>query len=245
MDNYYKKEISMIKLISFDVWRTLFRANPDYVAIRSSLIGKCLGWTGELEPLIKAVNAASSQLDKQTDSSGVQYGFVSRVERAAQILELQAPERDVLGALQAEVIAAHLANPPILTETDLPETFRRHVAVGRTLAVISNTGMTEGRTLRQLLAVLGLLRYISFELYSDELGVAKPDPSVFGELVARSHTPPQNILHVGDNFTADYQGALAAGLNAIHYTPKGEVTDSTFVQHSQLCSHPLFRSLKV
>lgn len=235
----------MIRVVSFDIWRTLIRANPDYVALRSSLIGQHLGFEGELETLVKAVNAASSQLDKQTDSNGIHYGFVSRIERAAQSLGLQVPGQNALDELQAKVIAAHLTHLPVLTEPDLPETFRRHVAVGRSLAVISNTGMTEGHTLRQILDRLGLLRFISYQLYSDEIGAAKPAPEVFGTLAELSGTPVGQILHVGDNFAADYQGALAAGLNALHYTPKGDVTDSTFVRHSQLCSHPLFRSLKV
>jgi putative hydrolase of the HAD superfamily len=54
------------------------------------------------------------------------------------------------------------------------------------------------------------------------VGVAKPDPAIFGiALAALGVTRRETVLHVGDSLRYDVAGALAAGLEPVHLDPHG------------------------
>ena len=96
-----------------------------------------------------------------------------------------------------------------------------------TLSLLSNTGFIKGPTLRQLLDRLGIGGCFAFQLYSDELALSKPDPRVFAAAQARvadtrgTHLSARELLHVGDNPRADYDGATRAGWTAYHVHADG------------------------
>jgi FMN phosphatase YigB (HAD superfamily) len=82
---------------------------------------------------------------------------------------------------------------------------------------------------------------------SCEVGRAKPDPEMFREAARRIHLPVKSILHVGDRWELDVEGAYAAGCGAAlyrglwHAYPQGmypetdlkiaEGTDVLFIDH--------------
>jgi putative hydrolase of the HAD superfamily len=50
--------------------------------------------------------------------------------------------------------------------------------------------------------------------FSQEAGAEKPDPRVFALALRRAGCDPGEAIHVGDSWTADYDGARKAGLRA-------------------------------
>lgn len=56
---------------------------------------------------------------------------------------------------------------------------------------------------------------------SGAIGVAKPDPGVFGPALEALGTEPGRTLHVGDSVHYDVHGARAAGMPAVHFDPRG------------------------
>ena len=62
-------------------------------------------------------------------------------------------------------------------------------------------------------------------LFSDEVGVLKPDPRIFEPLLAELRLPAERIVHVGDSRFLDVRGAQAAGLRTIRYS--GFVDDTS------------------
>jgi putative hydrolase of the HAD superfamily len=57
---------------------------------------------------------------------------------------------------------------------------------------------------------------------STAVGVAKPDPAIFGFALDALGVPPSGtVLHVGDSLRYDVAGALAAGLQPVHLDPHG------------------------
>jgi HAD superfamily hydrolase (TIGR01549 family) len=52
--------------------------------------------------------------------------------------------------------------------------------------------------------------------WSFEVGYLKPDRRIFFWTCERLSAPPENALMIGDSLRADYQGARAAGMQAIH-----------------------------
>jgi putative hydrolase of the HAD superfamily len=54
------------------------------------------------------------------------------------------------------------------------------------------------------------------------VGVAKPDPAIFGIALGALGVPASGtVLHVGDSLRYDVAGALAAGLQPVHLDPHG------------------------
>jgi putative hydrolase of the HAD superfamily len=70
------------------------------------------------------------------------------------------------------------------------------------------------RRLRSLVAGLPVLSGLQHLVISSEVGWRKPAAEFFAALCAATGLPPENILHIGDDPANDYQGALAAGLQA-------------------------------
>jgi putative hydrolase of the HAD superfamily len=82
---------------------------------------------------------------------------------------------------------------------------------GIRLAVISNWD----ERLRPLLRRLGLAKFFCTVVVSCDLGHPKPSPLIFRAAARALQLPPQAILHVGDSFVMDVQGARAAGFRAL------------------------------
>lgn len=67
--------------------------------------------------------------------------------------------------------------------------------------------------------------YISDIFCYRETGQLKPDAGYFAWICNRLNLSAHEILLVGDDLHADYQGATAAGLAAVLYDPAGVHTD--------------------
>ncbi len=80
------------------------------------------------------------------------------------------------------------------------------------LAVITN-GASD--TQRGTLRLLGIEQVFDAIVISGEVGVAKPDKSVFTLAVQKLGVKKENAWHVGDSMKTDVAGALGAGLTAV------------------------------
>lgn len=86
---------------------------------------------------------------------------------------------------------------------------------GLTLAIVSNTMRTPGTTLRKLLAKFGILEHFAHTTFSDEVGVRKPAPEIFGLALRAVGGEPATAVHVGDDPVLDVEGARATGMRVI------------------------------
>jgi HAD superfamily hydrolase (TIGR01509 family) len=93
------------------------------------------------------------------------------------------------------------------------------VETGARVVLTSNTLSTPSAVHRQLLDDLDLSAYFDDLLFSGDLGVAKPRPEIFATVAARAAVAPDQVVHVGDDWDTDVQGALAAGCRALYYHP--------------------------
>lgn len=85
-------------------------------------------------------------------------------------------------------------------------------AAGVLLAAVTNAS---GAHQRRKLADLGLAPYFDHIAIAGELGVAKPDPVMFGSVCLALGCEPGETVHVGDKLDTDAIGARDAGLGAI------------------------------
>lgn len=76
---------------------------------------------------------------------------------------------------------------------------------------------------RPKIACLGLAQWMQCCIVSGEVGVAKPDPQIFGFALQQLDVSPQQAVYVGDSLEFDLHGAYAAGIDFVwlnrHATP--------------------------
>jgi putative hydrolase of the HAD superfamily len=94
---------------------------------------------------------------------------------------------------------------------EVPEVLAALRAMGLKLVVVSNWDST----LPSLLERLGLADAFDDVIVSAVVGVSKPHRGIFEEALRRSAVAPGAALHVGDSLIDDYDGARAAGLQAL------------------------------
>ena len=87
---------------------------------------------------------------------------------------------------------------------------------GVPLGIVSNS---EGR-LAELVRVMGWAHFFTVVADSGKLGFEKPDRRIFEYAAERLGAAPSELIHVGDVWAADVDGALAVGARAIWVTRK-------------------------
>jgi len=88
--------------------------------------------------------------------------------------------------------------------------------------IASNTAFIKGCSLKRVLAHLELESFFDFQLYSDEIGVSKPNKEFFelvlnqvNNIYLKNQISLKDIVHIGDNPKADIEGAQSVGINSI------------------------------
>jgi putative hydrolase of the HAD superfamily len=89
---------------------------------------------------------------------------------------------------------------------------------GYTLGTASNYD----RRLRRVLAGLPALRPMHYIAISSEIGWRKPAGEFFASVCLLMGPSPHQILFVGDDLANDYEGAVAAGFQAVAFDPKNK-----------------------
>jgi putative hydrolase of the HAD superfamily len=84
---------------------------------------------------------------------------------------------------------------------------------GTPIAIISNS---EGQ-LAELIDELGWTSHFDVVVDSGRVGIDKPDPRIFTHACAALGVAAQQLLHVGDAWEADVQGALGASASAVWF----------------------------
>ncbi|MHA1730665.1 MAG: HAD family hydrolase [Promethearchaeota archaeon] len=90
---------------------------------------------------------------------------------------------------------------------------------GVKLGVVSNTGVTPGSTLREVLSGWGILEYFEPRglVFSDEVLLVKPNPDIFKAAARGLGVRADELVHVGDNPTDDVLGVQALGGRGVLY----------------------------
>jgi putative hydrolase of the HAD superfamily len=220
----------VIELVTFDFWQTLLADSAGGLrqahALRLERVGEALARAGH--PVDTAGLAAADQRALagfeavwRTDRDLAPSEQVGRLLEALDpaLAGRLAPASRT--AVERAYQEAALAHPPALSAGAV-DAVRALRAQGRRLGVISNTGRTPGRVLRQLLAGAGLLDAFAVLSFSDEVGLRKPDPGIFGATLLRAGHGAGAAVHIGDDARADVGGARRAGMAALHYVPDGQ-----------------------
>jgi HAD superfamily hydrolase (TIGR01549 family) len=105
------------------------------------------------------------------------------------------------------------------------------------LGIISN-GF--GTSQQNKLAACNLEQFFQHRVYSEDIGVHKPDPLIFQVALKKAGVAPDEALYVGDNYFHDIYGAAYAGLMTIWYNTSGRVAET---EHPRIEPDGIARSI--
>lgn len=201
-----------IRVLSLDLWGTVIdrpRELPmllaNYLASRTRLSASAA---------LKLIRDTGREFDELAIESGLDQRSRLKVGELLCRAGLQhVPHQEVEVEIKRHLRLA----PPFLIEPEplanLMDTLRRR---DMKLVFASNSGFVSGAMMRPALLELGLLRSPTQLLrcvFSGETGAAKPSSAFFRD-VCRGYGP-QEVLHVGDNFVADFLGIIRFGGNGL------------------------------
>lgn len=156
-----------------------------------------------LEELHKRVLAGDMNVD------------AARVERFRRLVSMQGgtvDERTLADAASVYRAAYVGARRAVTGAMEILQGLRPH---GR-IAVVSNN--VEAEQIAKV-AVCGIDRHIDALVVSEAVGVTKPNPAIFDIALQRIGARADAAVMIGDSWTADIEGARAAGIRAIWYNP--------------------------
>lgn len=222
----------MIKHISFDLWLTLIKSHPEFKMKRAEYFCKefnpfCLS-SKEVFEIVKGIDKACDSLNEIKGSKVPAVSMYNRILKKMGInsnyitKELTEEIKSVIDKLFLELQPEFL-NPTIIPMlTTLKD-------IGYSLNISSNTGFIEGDIIVETLKNLKIYEYFNFCIFSDEISASKPSNIFFQHVCRDSNLDKKEILHIGDNYKADYEGAIKFGFKALHITNSqytiNEITD--------------------
>jgi HAD superfamily hydrolase (TIGR01509 family) len=195
----------MVKLVAFDLWKTL--AEKPFISekIREEFCPQ-----SSLRPayFIKLFEEATHT---------VRWG--SREAMAESTLKK-------LGAVPSERNAARFID--IMEEAEGGFSVYPHVIPmlralkvhGYVTGIVSNTNIFSVERIREK---SDILRHIDFPVFSFEVGAIKPDKAIFKELLERSGCEPWDAVMVGDSEDDDVIPARELGMKAVLYGSYGQL----------------------
>ena len=211
-------DITYYKHFSFDMWLTLIRSHPEFKNIRDQWIHHYFDIPIPLTELKTLIRKIDVEANTQSEQTGIHISqkdlFFSIIRQAGVLLDDNYNWNPFLKDLE-ELFLCYM---PQLIDPNISLFFEKIRSKDKGISLLSNTAFITGNTLHKVLVHYNLAHYFDFELYSDEIGYSKPNPFLF-ELVyekANLLRPlcKDQIIHIGENYTADYQGALEVGFQS-------------------------------
>jgi len=201
----------MTKLVIFDLDDTLI----DFASTRlvaHDLIAEVLADEGiAVAPFLQACVEVDRPLFLQFEQG--------RLTRQEYRMRRFADPFDRLGLVPREGLVAQLNRVFMDCVNDSPKlyddarpTLARLRGDGLLLAILTN-GPADGQ--RRKLVATGLGDAVDHVAIGEEAGVSKPHPQAYLRVCEQLGVAPAQCLMVGDSLPLDYQGALAAGLQAV------------------------------
>jgi putative hydrolase of the HAD superfamily len=193
-----------VSVVTFDVGQTLVDLDLHFLAMR-------LGQRGVSVSADALVRAAPDAWHRYDDL--VERGARHPWHELMQTLLTGAGIGDpgpLVEWLYGQQATANLWRQPIAPMVELVRELRGR---GVVTAALSNS---EGH-LADLLREIELAPLFDAIIDSGVVGIAKPDPRIFAHTLATLRVTPTTVVHVGDSWAADVEGALSAGWHAIWY----------------------------
>jgi len=215
----------MYRHYSFDLWLTLIRSNPAFKQERAIYFHK---YYNSREKPLEEVVRVFREVDLLCNAINEKTGGNITAEEMYLIVISKLNDHSLsfhdidLKALLAKMETLLFDYLPVVYCTNTPGVLSQLKSrEDVTLSILSNTGFIKGQTLRKVLDHLELSPFFDFQLYSDELGMSKPNKAFFDHLIQHVTScrngalEAASIIHIGDNPIADIEGAKSVGIKSL------------------------------
>ena len=200
-----------IRAITFDFWRTLFRntRREERHRVRVEAIAAATGL-----PIEQADAAMADAMNKFMHTHIHEQRTLGPRDAIRMLEESLRHKFDVTHADHLDEIFATtiLQIPPEPIEGALEAV--RAAAERGPVGLISDSGISPGASLYKLLERHGFAEYFQVCVFSDEIGVAKPQAAMFHAAATGIRSDLDCILHIGDLEPTDILGAMNCGATA-------------------------------
>ncbi len=215
----------MIKAVSFDFWGTLFR--DAFSKERQEYRAKAIINTFKRDITLNDALEAMSIVMKEFARCHIEEQRTLTPEDAVDMVSLQLGVD--LNPNEYEYLAEEFATAILIFQPEPIESALEAVKVTSQfvpVGLISDTGISPGKSLFKLLEIHGFTQYISAYRFSDVEGVAKPQPIMFEKTALELGVKTDELLHLGDLEPTDIvgiknlggQAGLFAGINLKYMT---------------------------
>lgn len=220
-----------VKVITFDFWNTLF-IHPEeekrkLQELRREFIIEATNIEREeVSTVFDEVSLVFDKILRQAYQSFTTEDFVSEILKR---LRVSLPRKEFTRVVKS-IEEAILQFPPLPVEhlhftiQTLSENYK--------LGIVSNTGLSPGRVLREIIKREGLLRYFKSFSFSNETGIVKPNPEAFRKILRELDVRPEESVHIGDLERTDIKGAKKIGMKAILFNKDNKETEADHVVDS-------------
>lgn len=206
--------------LSFDLWLTLIKSNPEFKQKRNLLFKEFFEIEHGIDKVNEVVryydvlcNSINEKTGSNIDTYEIYYLILSSLN-----VDLEKNDTNRLLEFYKQTEELFLNYKPVLIYADIQKVFKEVTNQDKSISILSNTAFIRGRVLRKLLEYYDLAEYFKFQIYSDEVGFSKPNMAifqlVFDEVNKYKKIDKKDVLHIGDNSIADYNGAIQFGFNA-------------------------------
>ena len=202
-----------IRAVTYDLWNTLVH-NRNYGEFRLPALKRTLrehGYSFD-DPIVE-----------DAYHGGFRYsGKVIRAEdhRHVETHEIVGKVLRLLGVEDAGVLKkmvpfyedSFMCDPPKLKEGVFEALeYTKRYSVG----LVSVTGVSPGRLVRQVMRDHGILDYFEALSFSDEVKWVKPNVKLYQAATETLGIAPEETVHIGDSMKGDIVGAIDAGMKVL------------------------------
>ena len=212
-----------IKAVTFDLWETLLfdkdGANAQRTAARCRNLAQTLTGLG-MNTSVEQVNYALDKTIKMLLKVWNENKELTHTDQLQSIIRNAAKGRVEINDKWLPDLSKAYVSPlnevPPYLNPDAPQVLQWLQKERKKIGLVCNTGITPGFALREFLSKMGVSQYFDAMIFSDEVGIRKPDPRIFYLAASKLEAKPHETVHIGDNLKCDVWGAKSAGFRAIH-----------------------------
>jgi len=218
----------LIRHISFDLWLTLIKSHPEFKAERALFLQKEFNPRGfSVREIMEIVQKTDKISDRLNEITGKKVQTRQMYRRILQDLgnDPLAINDELLNHINLKVCDLFREFPPEFLNASVKPMLLSLKDEGYTINLSSNTGFIEGNTIAGTLKQLKISEYFVFCIFSDEIEASKPSAAFFDKVYDKVTVRKEEVLHVGDNYKADFEGAQSYGFKALHITNQNYTID--------------------
>lgn len=216
---------------SFDFWNTIAFSNKKFKEERTDFIYNLFNEKYNKELIKKAFTEVGFDYNLSVDNNGK---ILNVNELYLKVFEyISVNENFDLEFIKTSIFNLFLKYPPSISENFI-DTIDSNEHNNISLSITSNTAFIPGFIIEEFLKQIGILNTFSFCVFSDDVQVAKPNQKIFKIVFDRLDNRIKStidVIHIGDNYKADYLGALQSGLSAFYMDSNSFLTNPRHALH--------------